>query len=195
MKFITATAFAAALFVAGPAVADGHIEWKSVADESTIAFGSVKKDTIGEVHEFTSIEASVSEEGAVTINIALDSVETYIDIRNERMVEHVFDKGAAKAVLSGSIDMDEVNDLAAGDTAIVDFEGKLSLAGIETDIEAEMLVARLSDTRVLVTTANFIMLSTADLGIDAGIDKLMQLAKLPGITRVTPVTARVVFEQ
>ena len=58
-----------------------------------------------------------------------------------------------------------------------------------------MLVARLSENSVLVTTADFIMLSTEDLGINAGIDKLMTLAKLPGITRVTPVSVRMVFNK
>ena len=39
------------------------------------------------------------------------------------------------------------------------------------------------------------MVSTDELGIDAGIDKLMELAGLPGITRVAPVTIRMVFEK
>jgi len=40
-----------------------------------------------------------------------------------------------------------------------------------------------------------IMLGTEGLGINAGIDMLMQLAKLPGIIRVTPVTMRLVLQK
>ena len=133
--------------------------------------------------------------GDITIIIDLSTVETNIDIRNQRIMEHVFPKGMATATLTGRIDRDEVNELPVGDTALVDFEGALALGGIDVDIEAEMLVARLGEDRVLVTTADFIMLSTADLGIDAGIDVLMELANLPGITRVTPISIRMIFEK
>ncbi len=55
-------------------------------------------------------------------------------------------------------------------------------------------VIKLSDTKLLATTNDMIMLSTEELGINSGIDKLMELAKLPGITRVSPVTLRFMFE-
>lgn len=122
-------------------------------------------------------------------------VETNIDIRNERIGEHVFQKGAATAVVTGSIDMEEINGLKLGETKVVEIEAALAFAGSENDINVEMLVAKLSENRVLVTTADFMMLSTEDLGIDAGVDMLMKLAKLPGITRVTPVAVRMVFEK
>ena len=158
-----------------------------------MTFGSVKKNVAGEVHNFNNVSGTVMPDGTVKIEIDLSSVETNIDIRNERMVKHVFKDGTATAVLTGEVDMDDVSGLAVGGITTTDFEGTLAFAGTNADIEAEMLVARLSENQVLVTTADFLMLSTADLGIDAGIDKLMELAKLPGITRVTPVAIRMVF--
>lgn len=197
MNHLTRLATAAILTtsLATIAHAGGHANWTSVADQSSVAFGSIKKDTVGEVHHFEDVSGTVSETGELAVSINLGSVETYIDIRNERMIEHVFKAADAKATLAGEVDMEEFDELAIGETTLTDFEGVLSLAGLEADIEAELLVARLSEDRVLVTTANMIMLSTADLGIDAGIDTLMKLAKLPGITRVTPVTVRMVFEK
>ncbi|MBL4750028.1 MAG: hypothetical protein JKX71_05505 [Amylibacter sp.] len=43
-------------------------------------------------------------------------------------------------------------------------------------------------------TAEMIWISTEEAGIDAGVTKLMELAKLPSITRAFPVTLRLVFE-
>ncbi len=192
MKFISTAIIATSLLLSNPAFAGG---WKSVDSESSIAFGSIKKDTVGEVHHFTKVNGTVSKEGKLSINIDLASVQTNIDIRNERMTNHVFQEGKATATLSGEIDMSEVDNLKVGETSIMEIEAVLSFVGIENDIEANMLVARLSENRVLVSTADFIMLSTEDLEIDAGINKLMELAKLPGITRVTPVSARMVFEK
>lgn len=195
MKIFTGLLCAASLFVAVPALAGGHSTWTSVPEESSVAFGSVKKDVVGEVHHFETVSGTVADGGEISITIDLASIETNIDIRNERMAKHVFQDGTATAVISGMIDMEEVNALQPGETALVDFEAKLAFAGGETDIEAEMLVVRLTENRVLVTTADFIMVPTADLGIDAGVDMLMKLAKLPSITRVTPVSVRMVFQK
>ena len=103
------TAAVAAMVLAAPAFAGGHAAWKSIGDESLIAFGSVKKDVVGEVHTFGDVSGTVSEGGDVAIAIQLASVETNIDIRNERMLEHVFQGGKAKAMVSGEIDLDEVH--------------------------------------------------------------------------------------
>ena len=195
MKLFASAAVAASLMMTASVFAGGHAKWSAVEDQSRIAFGSIKKDTVGEVHHFEGVTGTVGEDGKLTLAVDLGSVETNIDIRNERMLEHVFQGGKAKAMVSGEIDLDEVKDLKPGDTSIIDFEGVLAFAGINVDVEAEMLVARLAENRVLVSTADFIMVSTEDFGIDPGVNKLMELAKLPGITRVTPVAVRVVFEK
>ena len=195
MKLFASAVVAASLMMTGSVFAGGHAKWTAVEDQSRIAFGSIKKDTVGEVHHFEGVTGTVGEDGKLTLAVDLGSVETNIDIRNERMLEHVFQGGKAKAMVSGEIDLDEVKDLKPGDTSIIDFEGVLAFAGVNVDVEAEMLVARLAENRVLVSTSDFIMVSTEDLGIDPGVNKLMELAKLPGITRVTPVAVRVVFEK
>lgn len=185
---------AATILTSDVAIAGGHASWTSIGDQSSIAFGSIKKDVAGEVHHFENVVATVSEDGKVKIKIDLTSLETNIDIRNERIGEHVF-KGGTEATISGEIDIDEVKAIAPGDTGLIDIEATMSLAGIDIDIEAEMLVAPLAPSRILVTTSDFIFISTEDLGIEEGVDILMKLAKLPGITRTTPVSVRMVFEK
>lgn len=191
MKLLSGMVLGVSLLVANPALAG----WKSVDEQSRVAFGSVKKDVVGEVHHFNRVSGSVSDAGELKIEIDLSSVETNIDIRNERMAKHVFEAGKATATITGQINMMEISVLQPGEMTVIEVETQLAFAGSENDMVAEMLVARLADNRVLVTTSDFIMLSTEDLGIDAGIDELMKLAKLPGITRVTPVAIRMVFDK
>ncbi len=195
MKLVKSIFCAAALMVTTPVFAGGHITWNSVEAESRIAFGSVKKNTTGEVHHFNKVTGVVKEKGEMVITVDLSSVETNIDIRNERITKHVFQEGKATAVITGQLDMSEVDSMKPGEIKVVEVEVNLSFAGIENEVEANMLVARLSENRVLVTTEDFIMVSTEDLGIDAGVDQLMNLAKLSGITRVTPVAVRMVFQK
>ncbi|MEM7300180.1 MAG: c-type cytochrome [Pseudomonadota bacterium] len=169
--------------------------WSVVSDESKVTFGSVKKDTVGEVHTFNGVTGSVSSDGKIAIEIATNSVETNIDIRNERILRHVFQAAFPAISINGQLDMSEIDGLDVGGTNTVDVEASLTINGKNVPVEMSLFVARLSKKRVLVTTDEMIMLSTEDLGIDAGITKLMELAKLPGITRVTPVTVRLVFKR
>ena len=167
--------------------------WTLNGDSSRIAFGSVKKDVIGEVHHFGGVSGSVSADGAVALEIDLGSVETYIDIRNERMIEHVFKK-TPKATINAQIDMSDVAALGVGESTVLEADGILQLVGTELDLYADMFVLRISPTQVMVSTNDMIMLSMEDVELMAGIDKLMALAELPGITRVSPVTLRLVFD-
>jgi len=55
--------------------------------------------------------------------------------------------------------------------------------------------AGLGVDRVTVASDEMIMVPTADPGIDAALDKLKELAKLPAITQLAPATIRLVFQQ
>ncbi|MEM9780127.1 MAG: cytochrome C, partial [Pseudomonadota bacterium] len=89
--------------------------------------------------------------------------------------------------------MTEVNGLGVGETTQLEATATLALVGTEYDVDAELFVARLSEDKVMVTTANMIMLHTEDVGIDEGVSVLKNLAELSGITRVSPVTLRLMF--
>jgi len=189
MKHLLKAVTIASAIVATPVLASG---WTLAPEGSHLAYGTIKKDTIGEVNSFTNLSGHVSPDGKAEIEIDLSSVETNIDIRNERMVEYVFRK-AGTATLTAGFDMAEVSALGVGETTTIDAEAMLSLVGTEIEFDAEMFVARLTETSVLVTTNDMIFVSTEDAGVNAGVDKLMELAELPGITRTVPVTARFIF--
>lgn len=167
--------------------------WTLNGEASKVAFGSIKSNEVGEVHSFSGLSGSAQPDGTVMVEIDLSTVETLIDIRNERMVEYVF-QNVPKAVINAEIEMEEVNGLGVGESTVVEAFGSLTLVGNELDIDAEMYVLRVSETQVMVTTNDMIMLSTEEIGINAGVDKLMELAELPSITRVSPVTLRLMFD-
>ena len=166
--------------------------WTLDGEASHLAFGSIKKDKIGEVNSFSGLKGTVDADGKADVTIDLTTLETNIDIRNERMLEHVF-KGAGEAQLTAQLDMDEVKGLAVGEMAVVDVEGALSLLGVSTELDLEMVVVRLAENKVMALSNDMVFVGTEELGVTAGIDKLMELAKLPGITRTSPVTLRLVF--
>ena len=190
MKKLT-TALIALTLMAGAATADS---WTLDADTSRIAFGSVKKNTLGEVHHFEEISGSVSAQGAVVIEINLNSVQTNIDIRNERMIEHVF-KAAPAATLSAQVDMAALNALPVGGSMVSEVDATLALAGTEAELYTDMFILRLAADSVMVTTNDMIFLDTEEAGLDDGLYALKALADLSSITRAAPVTLRLMFSQ
>ena len=166
--------------------------WVLDGANSKLAFGSIKKNKIGEVHRFERISGSVSETGAVLVEIDLASVQTDIDVRNERMRDFVFG-GQTTGTLKAQIDMAGLKSLPVGGAGVVDSTITLSLLGQDIPVAADLFVLRISDTRVLVSTDSMVFVSSEDLGVDDGITKLMGLAELSGITRTAPITARFIF--
>lgn len=193
-KFKTLVAATTLCVMAGAAFADGHAKgWTLDSELSRVSFGSIKNNSVGESHSFGDVSGSVSADGAATIELGLASVETLIDIRNERMVEFVF-QNQPKATISAQLDMAQIDGLAVGDATVIETEGTLTLLGEDTDLDANLFVMRLSEDQVMVTTDDLIMLATEDTAINPSIDKLQELASLDGITRVSPVALRLVFD-
>ena len=67
--------------------------WDLQADASTFNFVSVKKDTIGEVLHFKKLSGQIDKNGKAGITIDLNSVDTGVQIRDERMREFLFETG------------------------------------------------------------------------------------------------------
>ena len=166
--------------------------WTLSADESKVAFGSIKKDKVGEIHHFKTISGGVSADGAAKIEIDLASVETWIDIRNERMGEHVFN-GMGPATLTANVDMAALEALPVGGTTSDEVSGVLSIGGANVELEVAIFAARIAEDKALITTDEMVMVQTEELGVNDGITKLMEIAKLPSITRSVPVTFRLVM--
>ncbi|MEM9247537.1 MAG: YceI family protein [Pseudomonadota bacterium] len=183
-------AAALAPFIAAPVAAES---WTLDSETSRIAFGSIKNAYVGEVHTFETLTGSVSSDGTAEIAIDLASVETLIDIRNERMIEHVF-KGVPAAQITAALDLSAAQELAVGDMMTTEVDATLSFLGTEVDLYADMLVVRLTEDRVMALSNDMAFLETDSIGIDAGIDVLQGLASLDSIARAVPLTVRFVFD-
>ncbi len=169
--------------------------WTLSSNESKVAYGSIKKNSVGEVNHFKNTSGSINSNGEVKIDIDVTSVETFIDIRNQRMLKHIFDKNAPTAQLKTAIDRAEISKLLPGQTTSLDVTGTLTLSGQSVEIETSIFIARLNKNRLLATSDEIIMVKTEELGVNDGVDQLMELAKLNSITRVVPVTLRLVFDK
>ena len=170
-------------------------DWALDNTNSRISFMTIKEGEIAELHTFQKFSGSVDKAGLAKVAIELNSVETNIDIRNERMREFLFETIINPEVdLTSKLDMKNLKRLKLGERKLLEEQAfKIGLHGIETEIYSDVFVTRVSARKVLVETASPILIHAEDFNFGAGILKLRELAGLDSITPIVPVTASLLF--
>ena len=181
MKTRFALACATTLLLSPLALAD----WQ-VGPGSQVQFVSIKNNTIGEVSHFETLAGTVTDAGEVEVRVALDSVETNIGIRNERMKTMLFEVGLyPEAVITAQLDAGSIAALSGGGLTNVALQ--IDLHGQTVTKEAQLIVA-VTDEGVSATTTQPILLAAAEFGLEGGVAALQAVAGLNAISRVIPVT-------
>lgn len=181
---------------AAPSEAAAVTDWTLAPAESRVAFASVKADRVGEAHYFRELSGAVTADGAFTLEIPLASVETNIEIRNERMRDMLFEVAQfPSAKLSGSVDLATLSGLAVGERTSASIPAELELHGVKTALDVPVFITRISENRVAVETSQPVLIEAGAFGLDAGLERLRTVANLPSISPVAPVTASLVFER
>lgn len=159
-------------------------------------FVSIKKDTVAEVNSFREMSGSISDQGAVTLEIALASVDTAIAIRDERIRVMLFETGLfPKAQLTAKVDMASFTKLKAGQSHSEEIALTFALHGESKIFKANVTVVKLEGDRFMVTTTDPIIINAADYGLVKGIEALREIANLPAISAAVPVTLNLVFDK
>lgn len=171
-------------------------DWKLVSEESSLNYISIKNLKVAELNTFKSLNGSINDNGAVSINVNLGSVETKIPIRNDRMQAMFFEVGKfAEANISGSVNLDRANTLAVGDTYTDSIKLKLSLHGMSKEVSGTAQITKLTNNRLLVTSIEPVIINSEDFGLVEGVEKLREIAKLSSINTTVPVSYSFVFKQ
>ena len=172
-----------ATLAATPVLAD----WE-VANGSQIQFVSIKNNAIGEVSHFETLSGTVTEAGEVEVRVALDSVETNIGIRNERMKKLLFEVGLyPEAVITAQLDPAVMVAAASGAGDSVTAMLQIDLHGQVVSKRAALKIAA-TDNGVSVTTVQPILLNASEFELEGGVAALQHVAGLNAISRVIPVT-------
>ena len=170
-------------------------ELKLDNSESALNFVSTKNAQVAEVLCFDNLQGSVdTSTGKANIGIDLSSVNTGIDIRDERMRTYLFDTANnSQATFTATVDMATLQDLKAGEQSVVKLEGELNLAGQSNSVAIDADVTRLTGGGYQVATRAPVILKVDAFGLTPGVAKLQELAGLNSISVAVPVTFSVVF--
>lgn len=163
---------------------------------STVSVVSIKKNTVGEVHYFKNLTGSILDNGTAQLSIDLNSVETNIAVRNERMKSLLFETTVFPvALVSLNFVNKPLGNIALGSRQVFPIEATLSLHGVMKKIKTTIQIVGVMDNGLLVSTVQPILLNTSDFGLASGIQALMEVANLPSISRVVPVSFDLIFKK
>ncbi|WP_417689457.1 YceI family protein [Pseudidiomarina sp.] len=186
------TATAAALVLSTGAHAD---DWTLDSERSTLHFVSVKNDNVAEIHRFTELTGEMND-GELKVTIPVASLDTAIPIRNERMLEHLFNADEyATVTATASIPKEIYNLETATGTLPVVVPMKVFIAGEAVEVDAALQVTKLDADHVVATTSQPVLISAKEFGLVKGINKLQEIAGLQAIDHVIPVTFTVQFSR
>ncbi|MBK1649592.1 polyisoprenoid-binding protein [Rhabdochromatium marinum] len=175
-----------------PAFAD----WVLEPEQSHLAFISIKAQNIAEIHSFEQMTGRVDADGQVTMQLMLDSVETQIPVRNERMRELLFKTADyQQATLSAKIDPAVLDAMQVGEIGQLTGEAVLSLHGQEQPMTMHLQVARVAPDVMLVASRQPLVVDAEKFGLTPGIEQLRELAGLESISHAVPVTFVLTFVQ
>ena len=178
------------MLAAPPVLAD----WSLDPVRSHLAFVSIKANDVAEINTFGDIQGAIDGEGQVRVALMLDSVETLIPIRNERVREVLFETTNYKeAVLTAKIDPAAIANLAVGDIAQINAEGTLSLHGQTQPMTLALQAARVATGTVMVASIKPLIVDAAKFGLTEGVEKLREIAGLTSISKAVPVNFVITF--
>jgi outer membrane protein OmpA-like peptidoglycan-associated protein len=160
--------------------------WTMNAESSALRFQSVKNETKVESSTFGTYTGTIDENGLATIRVLLDSVDTKVDLRNVRMRFLLFETFQyPEAVITMQIDPAQLADLQDVRRKVMNASYTIELHGVTSEREAEIAVMLLDDDTVAVTSSTPISLPTTDFGLDGGVAKLEEAAKVEIIPSAT----------
>ncbi len=171
-------------------------DWELDNTKSAVNFVSIKNDSVGEVHSFASLVGFIGAAGNVQMTINLDSVETLVAVRNERMRELLFETVKfPSAQLTAQVAPAVLAEAAKGGVVTAELPVTLSLHGKDKTLTVSVVVVGEGDGSLRVFTARPVLVNAADFGLESGVAALQQVAGLRAISNAVPVTLQLLFVQ
>jgi hypothetical protein len=183
----------ASLLLAGVTVS-AQANWYLDGESSRLSFISTKNTNISEVQRFLVLHGKVSPKGLAEVEVEMDSVNSGIPLRDERMRKDLFEiQTFPEALITTQIDLRPINDLAPGAQLELRLPLTVNLHGKQHEYNAELLATRLDDRRFQVVTLEPLIINAEDFDLAPGLESLRKVAGLSAISLSVPVGAVLIF--
>lgn len=158
---------------------------------SALSFVSIKKGTTAEVLSINNLSGSITPEGNINVVLDLNSVDTKIDIRNDRMKKHLFETSTnPTATITAKVG----DKISMAGVSIVEGEVSINLHGTTKTVPVSVAVIN-TGSQIVISSTKPIIIKAEDYGMTDGIAMLQKLAKLPSIATAVPVNFVLTFSK
>lgn len=162
---------------------------------SSLHFVSSKKLHVLETHTFARMQGQVDEQGSAEFTIELDSVDTGIAIRDERMREYLFETPQYPLlIVNAAVDVQQALALLPGESLVTSQAIDVGLHGLVVTLDVPLRVTRLTASRILVQNLDPVLIQAQMFNLEAGVETLRALAGLDVISYAVPVNVTLVFD-
>ncbi|KAB0566240.1 YceI family protein [Pseudomonas palleroniana] len=183
-----------ALLAATATATPAHADWYLDNESSRLSFVTTKNTEIAEVHRFLVLHGKVDGNGAAQLEVELESINSGIPLRDERMRNDLFEiKTFPEARINAQINLQPINDLAPGAQLELRLPLSVTLHGKTQTYSAELLATRLDDRRFQVVTLQPVVVHAEDFELMPGVAALRKAAGLTSISLSVPVGAVLIF--
>ncbi len=171
-------------------------DWTLDPMASSLTFASVKNGSIVEPHLFGNLNGGVDASGAAIVTVALDSVDTLIPIRDERLRNMLFKVDQfPTATFRANVEVAFLQTGQVGTSSELSLAGELTIHGVTIKTTVPVKINRVSADRVQVFPIRPMIISAASFGMTEGLEALREIAGLQSIGPVVPVSFLLVFQQ
>jgi polyisoprenoid-binding protein YceI len=149
---------------------------------------------IGEVQTFKRFAGGMDSSGQVKLLIDLASVDTGVEIRDERLRTMLWNvKATPQATFTAKLAPEALTKLTAESSADMDVSGQLELAGQTKPVTAKLRATRISNDKLMVVTRSPIVINSNDFGLKAGVEAMRDVMGLNFLASTAPVSFSLVL--
>lgn len=171
-----------------------HADWLLDEQKSSLNFLTTKNSHITETSSFTHLSGELSEKGKATLHIDLNSINTRIPLRDERIRKILLNtEKYPNAEIQVNVDNKQLQNLLVGQSLQQNIAAILNLQGKTINLEASVSIFRDENGAIHVTSTAPVLLDMVALALDQGVEQLRELAKLNNISYMVPVTFNLIY--
>lgn len=169
--------------------------WNLNTTDSYLNFVTTKNTHNVEVHSFTGLTGDISSAGVATLTIDLNSVNTGVALRDQRMKDLLFETATyPTATITVTVPSTLISGLAVGQSTATDISASLNLHGVTSAITTKVSVQKLSSSRILVQTLAPVLVKAETYNLTAGVEALRAAVGIASISVAVPVDFALVFD-
>lgn len=190
---LSRTLIAASLLLAASAA---NADWQLDAAASSLYYVTSKASAVSEVNSFATLAGAIDAQGNATLGIDLASVQTAIEIRDQRMREIVFQTTQfPQATVSLQVDTAALDAMAAGSSMTANYTASVELHGVSQELALDLSIIKLDADNIQVQNARPLIVAAGSFGLAEAVEQLREIAGLPAINPNVVVDFTLVYHQ